>query len=154
MDHSIIASGKVLRQIVIGQLQGVSEDQFDIQAKGFNNTIRWNAGHMVYWMDKYATLSFGLPSAIPPHYESLFGSGTKPSEWTMTPPSKEELTERLTAQLSRLSELTPEWLDLKLQSPYIMGPFQFMTSGELFNFALMHEAIHLGVISSQLKAVQ
>ncbi|MGG1554290.1 DinB family protein [Paenibacillus ferrarius] len=154
MANSIITSGKVLHQIVIGQLQGVSEDQFDIQAKGFNNTIRWNVGHMVYWMDKYSTLSFGYPSAIPSHYESLFGSGTKPSEWTITPPSKEELIERLMAQLSNLSELTPELLDLKLQSPYIMGPFQFITSGELFNFALMHEAIHLGIISSQLKAMQ
>lgn len=154
MANSIITSGRVLHQIVVGQLQGVSEDQFDIQAIGFNNTIRWNVGHMVYWMDKYSTLSFGLPSAIPPHYESLFGSGTKPSEWTITPPSKEELTELLMAQLSRLSELTPEMLDLKLQSPYIMGPFQFITSGELFNFALMHEAIHLGIISSQLKAMQ
>lgn len=154
MANSIITSGKVLHQIVIGQLQGVSEEQFDIQAKGFNNTIRWNVGHMVYWMDKYSTLSFGHPSAIPTHYESLFGSGTKPSEWTITPPSKEELTERLMAQLSRLSELTPEMLDMTLQSPYIMGPFQFITSGELFNFALMHEAIHLGIISSQLKAIQ
>ncbi|WP_274654627.1 DinB family protein [Paenibacillus humicola] len=154
MANSIISSGKVLRQIVIGQLQGISEDQFDVQVKGFNNTIRWNVGHMVYWMDKYSTLSFGLPSAIPPHYESLFGSGTKPSEWTMTPPSKEELTERLMAQLSRLSELTTEMMDRKLQSPYVMGPFQFLTSGELFNFALMHEAIHLGIISSQLKAMQ
>ena len=154
MSNSIIATGKVLRQIVIGQLQGVPEDQFDIQPRGFNNTVRWNAGHMVYWMDKYAALSFGLPSSIPPHYESLFGSGTRPSEWTTTPPSKEELTERLMAQLSRLSELTPDMLDLKLQSPYIMGPFQFVTSGELFNFALMHEAIHLGVISGQLKAIQ
>lgn len=154
MANSIITSGKVLHQIVIGQLQGVSEDQFDFQAKGFNNTIRWNVGHMVYWMDKYSTLSFGYPSAIPSHYESLFGSGTKPSEWTITPPSKEELIERIMAQLSNLSELTPELLDLKLQSPYIMGPFQFITSGELFNFALMHEAIHLGIISSQLKAMQ
>lgn len=154
MANSIITSGRVLHQIIVGQLQGVSEVQFDIQAIGFNNTIRWNVGHMVYWMDKYSTLSFGLPSAIPPRYESLFGSGTKPSEWTITPPSSEELTELLMAQLSRLSELTPEMLDLKLQSPYIMGPFQFITSGELFNFALMHEAIHLGIISSQLKAIQ
>ncbi|MGO4109730.1 DinB family protein [Paenibacillus sp. YAF4_2] len=154
MTNSIITSGKVLQQIVIGQLQGVSEDQFDIQAKGFNNTIRWNVGHIVYWMDKYSTLSFGLPSVIPPHYASLFGSGTKPTEWTINPPSKEELTELLMAQLSRLSELTPEMLDMTLQSPYIMGPFQFITSSELFNFALMHEAIHLGIISSQLKAMQ
>ena len=32
--------------------------------------------------------------------------------------------------------------------------FQLLTSGELFNFALMHEAIHLGIISSQLKTMQ
>jgi len=154
MTNSIITSGKVLHQIVIGQLQDISEDHFDIQVKGFNNTIRWNVGHMVYWMDKYSALSFELPSAIPSHYESLFDSGTKPSEWTITPPSKKELTELLMAQLSRISELTPEVLDVALQSPYVMGPFQFMSSGELFNFALMHEAIHLGIISSQLKAMQ
>ncbi|MFC4807924.1 DinB family protein [Paenibacillus sp. GCM10023250] len=154
MANTILASGKVLHQLVIGQLQGISEDRFDIQARGFNNTIRWNAGHIVNWMDGYAALSFGVPSAIPPHYESLFGSGTKPSEWMIAPPSKEELTEQLMAQLSRLSELTPEMLDVKLQSPYQMGPFQFMTSGELFNFALMHEAMHLGIISSQLKAME
>lgn len=32
--------------------------------------------------------------------------------------------------------------------------FQLLTSGELFNFALMHDAIHLGIISSQLKTMQ
>lgn len=154
MANSIITTGTVLRQIVIGQLQSLSEDQFDIQSKSFNNTIRWNVGHMVYWMDKYSAIAFGSPSAIPHQYEALFGSGTKPSEWTIAPPSKEELTELLIAQLSRFSELTPEMLDRNLQSPFIMGPFQFMTSGELFNFALMHEAIHLGIISSQLKTIQ
>jgi hypothetical protein len=44
-------------------------------------------------------------------------------------------------------------LDSKLQTPFVMGPFQFDTAGELFNFALMHEAMHLGVISSQMKFI-
>jgi len=153
MAKSIITTGKVLRQILIGQLRDISEDQFDIQSKGFNNTIRWNVGHLVYWMDKYCTLSFGFPSAIPPQYEALFASGTKPSGWTIAPPSKEELTEMLMMQLSRLSELKPEMLDIDLKSPFIMGPFQFMSTGELFNFALLHEAIHFGTISSQLKVL-
>ncbi|CAG7652481.1 DinB family protein [Paenibacillus allorhizosphaerae] len=154
MAQSIINTGKVLRQIIIGQLQEVSESQMDIQPEGFPNTVRWNIGHMVYWLDKYASLSFGSPSAIPFQYETLFNSGTKPSDWTVTPPSKDELIGMLMAQLSRLSELTPEMLKQKLQSPFEMGPFQFVTAGELFNFALMHEAIHLGVISSQLKLVK
>lgn len=153
MAQSIMNTGKVLRQIVIGQLQGVSEAQFDIQPEGFNNTIRWNVGHMVYWMDKYSTLSFGSPSAIPAQYEALFGSGTKPSDWTIAPPTKEELIQLLAEQLSRLNEQKPELLNKNLQSPFVLGPFQFISAGELFNFALMHEAIHLGVISSQLKLI-
>lgn len=153
MAQSIMNTGKVLRQIVIGQLQGVSEAQFDIQPEGFNNTIRWNVGHMVYWMDKYSTLSFGSPSAIPAQYEALFGSGTKPSDWTIAPPTKEELIQLLAEQLSRLNEQKTELLTKNLQSPFVLGPFQFISAGELFNFALMHEAIHLGVISSQLKLI-
>lgn len=154
MSQAIIHTSKVLRQVVIGQVQALSEEQLDIQPKGFNNTIRWNIGHMIYWMDQYATLCFDSASVIPDHYESLFNTGTKPSSWTMAPPTKEELLQLLTVQLSRLSELTPEMLNATLKSPYVMGPFQFDTSGELFNFAQVHEAIHLGTISSQLKAMQ
>lgn len=154
MTQSIIHTSKVLRQVVIGQVQGISEAQFDIQPAGFNNTIRWNVGHMIYWMDKYSTLSFGSKSTIPEHYEMLFASGTKPSDWTIAPPSKDELQQLLSEQLARLSELTPEMLNEVLKTPFVLGPFQFGTSGELFNFGLIHEAIHLGTISSQLKAFQ
>jgi len=154
MAQSIINTGKVLRQIIISQLQGVSESQMDIQPEGFHNTVRWNIGHMVYWLDKYASLSYGSQSAVPAQYETLFNSGTKPSDWTVTPPSKDELIAMLAAQLSRLSELTPEMLEKRLPSPFEMGPFQFVTAGELFNFALIHEALHLGVISSQLKLIK
>lgn len=154
MSQSIIHTGKVLRQIMIGQLQDVSESQMDIQPEGFHNTVRWNIGHMVYWLDKYSSLSFGSPSAIPAQYETLFNSGTKPSDWTVTPPSKAELLAMLSDQLSSLSDLAPEMLEQRLQAPFEMGPFQFVTAGELFNFALIHEALHLGVISSQLKLIK
>lgn len=156
MSQSIIHTGRVLRQIVIGQLQGVSESQMDIQPDGFQNTVRWNIGHIVYWMDKYSSLSFGCStSSIPTQYETLFNTGTRPSDWTVAPPSKDELMKLLSDQLSNLSDdLSPELLEQRLQSPFNMGPFQFATAGELFNFALIHEALHLGVISSQLKLIQ
>ncbi|QRG70367.1 DinB family protein [Brevibacillus choshinensis] len=154
MSQSVIHTSKVLRQIVIGQVQAISDEQFDVQPNGFNNTIRWNVGHMIYWMDQFSTLCFDSPSFIPDHYQSLFNSGTKPSSWTIAPPSKEELLQFLSMQLSRFSELTPEILDAPLKSPFVMGPFHFDTAGELFNFALVHEGIHLGTVSSQLKAMQ
>ncbi|MGG4343256.1 DinB family protein [Paenibacillus lautus] len=153
MSDMVINTATTLRQVVLQQVQAIPEELFDIQAAGFNNTIRWNVGHIIYWMDKYSTLSFDSPSAITDSYETLFNSGTKPLDWTFAPPSKEALVEMLTRQLSRLSELTAEKLGEKLSTPYAFGPFQFNTSGELFNFALIHEAIHLGTISSQLKVL-
>ncbi|AFC27961.1 hypothetical protein PM3016_1022 [Paenibacillus mucilaginosus 3016] len=152
--QAIFHTAKVLRQIAIGQLQGAEEEKFDVQPEGFSNTVRWNAGHMIYFLDKFSTLSFGTPSAVPDSYEAFFTSGTKPSDWTQTPPSKEELLGQLSAQLTRLSEWTPELLERELPSPVTMGPFQFGTAAELFNFGLIHDAIHLGVVKSQLRAIQ
>ncbi|WP_152393135.1 DinB family protein [Paenibacillus guangzhouensis] len=153
MSEMIINTAKIVRQVVLQQVHAIPEELFDRQAEGFNNTIRWNVGHMIYWMDTYSTLSFGTPSAIPSSYDTLFNSGTKPLDWTFAPPSKEELVEMLTAQLARLSEFTSEMMSKETSTPYSLGPFQFNTAGELFNFALIHEAIHLGTISSQLKVL-
>ncbi|CAG7658515.1 DinB family protein [Paenibacillus allorhizosphaerae] len=153
MSEMIINTAKTARHVLLQQVQAIPEELFDIQPAGFNNTIRWNVGHMIYWMDMYSTLGFGSPSALPDSYCTLFSSGTKPLDWTFAPPSKEELVEMLMAQLSRLSEVTPEMLGEKLSTPFALGPFQFNTSGELLNFKLIHEAFHLGTISSQLKVL-
>ncbi|MEC0256645.1 DinB family protein [Paenibacillus lautus] len=153
MSEMMINTAKTARQVLLQQVQAIPEELFDIQPAGFNNTIRWNVGHMIYWMDKYSPLIFGSPSAIPDLYETLFNSGTKPLDWTFAPPSKEELVEMLTTQLSRLSELKPEMLGEKLSTPFALGPFQFNISGELLNFILFHEAFHLGTIASQLKVL-
>lgn len=153
MSEIIVNTAKTVRQILLHQVQSIQEDLFDNQPEGFNNTIRWNIGHIIYCMDKYLTLSFGSPSKIPSQYEELFNSGTKPSDWTIIPPSKEELVQILQEHLSDFSELKPESLDKILQPPFEMGPFHFTTAGELLNFSLMHESIHLGTISSQLKVL-
>lgn len=154
MSQSIIVTGSVLRQIVIGQVQAIPEELFDVQSKFFNNTIRWNVGHIVYWMDRYSSLCFQTESKIPDSYEALFNSGTKPSDWTQAPPAKEELIQYLSAQLSRITEISPDALKQPLEAAFEMGPFRFETAGELLNFAFIHEGIHLGTISSILKVVQ
>jgi uncharacterized damage-inducible protein DinB len=153
MSEMIINTAKTARQVLLHQMQAIPEELFDIQPEAFHNTIRWNLGHMIYWMDKYSDLSYGLPSAIPASYEELFNTGTKPADWTIAPPSKEELIQVLTSQLSSISELTPEMLTKKLSTPFALGPFQFNTPGELLNFKLIHESFHLGTISSQLKVL-
>ena len=78
MSEMIINTATTARQVLQQQVQAIPEELFDIQPAGFNNTIRWNVGHMIYWMDKYSPLIFDSTPIVPDSYETLFNSGTKP----------------------------------------------------------------------------
>ncbi|MDQ0116223.1 DinB family protein [Paenibacillus harenae] len=154
MSEMIINSAKTVRQLVLQQVKAIPEDLYDIQPDCYNNTIRWNIGHMIYWMDAYMSLGFSKESAIPATYASFFNSGTAPSNWTDTPPSKEELIEFLSDQLNRISELVPESLEITLAEPLQFGPIVFHRVGELLNFGLIHEGMHLETCGCLLKVIQ
>ncbi|WP_367618544.1 DinB family protein [Paenibacillus andongensis] len=154
MSEMIIDTAKKVRQVVLYQMQAIPEELFDIQADSYNNTIRWNIGHMIYWMDTYMTLAFSKDSSIPASYASFFNSGTAPANWANTPPSKEELIQELSIQLNSLSELAPESLEVQLEAPLQFGPLTFNRAGELFNFALVHEGMHLAICNCLLKVIQ
>jgi hypothetical protein len=51
MSVMIINTAKIVRQVVLQQVQAIPEELFNVQAAGFNNTIRWNVGHIIYWME-------------------------------------------------------------------------------------------------------
>ncbi|MEF3306593.1 DinB family protein [Paenibacillus sp. GYB003] len=154
MSEIIIRTAQSLRQLVVRQVQAIPEEMFDIKPDVFNNNIRWNVGHIVFWMDSYLSLCFRTGSAIPASYAELFNSGTKPADWTKAPPSKEEMIRELSLQLEQISEISPDSLNKPLESPLQMGPLAFHLAGELFNFALIHEGLHLSACGSLLKVIQ
>ncbi|MGD8188922.1 DinB family protein [Brevibacillus ginsengisoli] len=154
MSKTIIHTAKSMRQFLLHQLQSISEELFDVQPQGFSNTIRWNAGHIAFFHDYFLSLGLPVQSNLSEQYATLFHSGTQPSEWVITPPSKEELIEQLSAQLANMSEIDPSALDELLKSPIEMGPLQFETVGEIVNFSTAHEAMHLATISCLVKAAQ
>ncbi|MBV6717396.1 DinB family protein [Paenibacillus chitinolyticus] len=154
MSQASIQTAKTAHQLVIGSIQAIPEEIYDITPAGFNNTVRWNAGHIVTMLNWFLSAGPALNTKLPQSYAGLFMTGTKPSDWTVTPPSKSELIQFLSAQLDDLSNLDIESLNVPLSAPFEMGPLRFETAGELFNFAFIHEAVHLGIISSLVKAVQ
>ncbi|TNJ67014.1 DinB family protein [Paenibacillus hemerocallicola] len=154
MSPSCINTSMSVRQIVLHQLQSIPEPLFDVQPQAFGNTIRWNVGHIVFYMDYYLSLDSSYQSNLPETYARLFNTGTKPSDWIVSPPTKEELVQLLSGQLDRLSDVSPNTLEAPLASPIEMGPFRFETFGDAFHFAFIHEAIHLGTISSLFKVVR
>ncbi|MFD0715614.1 DinB family protein [Paenibacillus sp. GCM10027626] len=154
MSEIIIHTAQTLRQIVLQQVQAIPEELYDIKPDAFNNTIRWNVGHIVFWMDAYMSLCFQMESAIPASFKAFFDSGTKPSDWTEAPPSKEELIGELTRQMGLFDKIDPHSLKNPLTPPQQFGPFTFNLAGELFNFGLIHEGLHLSTCGSLLKVIK
>lgn len=152
MSQIIVDSAKTVRRLSMDAIEAIPESLFDVQPEGFNNTIRWNVGHLIYWMDAYRSLCFSAETAIPSSYASFFNSGTKPADWTATPPDKEELLATMARQLASFDEIAPDRLNASLPSPLQFGPLTFRLAGELFNFGLMHESMHLATCGSLVKA--
>jgi hypothetical protein len=154
MSQASIQTAKTVHQLVIGSIQAIPEEIYDITPAGFKNTIRWNTGHIVTMLNWFLSAGPALNTKLPDYYSNLFMTGTKPSDWTVTPPSKEELIQYLSSQYDDLSKVDPGSLKMPLNPPFEMGPLKFEMADELFNFAFIHEAMHLGIISSLVKTVQ
>jgi hypothetical protein len=153
MLQTMIQTALTARQLVLGSVQQIPEDWYDIRPSAFPNIIRWNIGHIITMMDWFLNDIEGYNFELPQHYSSLFASGTKPADWTTAPPSKEELIEQLSRQYDAISIIPADALSQELDSPFLMGPLQFKTTGEVFNFAVVHEGVHLGMISGLTKVI-
>jgi hypothetical protein len=135
-----------------GKLKLVKEEQWDIQPEGFNNTIRWNMGHVFVSME--TLVQKGLPEYEPVHPEwiPLFAPGTKPADWTVAPPSTEDLLSALAEQPARIKAALEGNLDKPLVESMKIGSFHEMANVHaIVQFAVWHEGIHSGIISAMSK---
>ncbi|WP_282937913.1 DinB family protein [Paenibacillus sp. RC67] len=154
MSQAIIKNGVTVRQLVLGSVEAIPEEWYDKQPNGFNHTIRWNVGHMITMMNWFLANQTAFEYKLPEHYFSLFITGTQPTDWTVTPPSKEELIHHLSGQCEVLTKLPAESLEQQLEKPFEMGPLRFMSPAEVLSFAVAHEAVHLGMLSGLVKVIK
>ncbi|WP_257351516.1 DinB family protein [Pseudalkalibacillus decolorationis] len=154
MSNALISTAKSVRQMVIHQVQSIPEELFDVQPDQFNNTVRWNIGHIAFTHEYFLSLGLTFDSNLSENYAQLFKPGTKPSDWVEIAPTKEELIQNLSRQLSDISDIHPSTFDKQIDPPVEMGPFRFETFAEVFNFAIVHETMHFATISSLLKVLQ
>jgi uncharacterized damage-inducible protein DinB len=132
-------------------LEDISEETADIQAEPFNNTLRWHAGHVLTLDEK---MFFQYPKKsenIPASYAELFGPGTRPSEWTETPPTLETLREQLQDQQERMNNFDDLFwkTDVTFKVPF--GSIE--TFGDLLIMLSHHETEHLGKMKAMLQVV-
>lgn len=154
MSNALLSTAKSVRQMVIQQIQAISEELFDAQPDQFNNTIRWNVGHIAFTNEYFLSLGLPIEFNLPDNYAQLFNTGTKPSDWNDIPPTKEQLIQNLSSQLASFSDIPSSVFDQQMHPPIELGPLKFETFGEVFNFATVHETMHFATISCLLKVLQ
>lgn len=146
-EEKIFQQVDFIRQRTLDEMEGLTEEQADKVKEGFNNTIRWNLGH-IYTAQNVLISKFGGKNIeMPPRYLELFGPGSIPADWEGDIPTLSELKQRLEEQPKKLKEALTGQLDDKAKEP-----FQFLTTvGEILNFSLYHEGLHTGIIKSLKK---
>ncbi|WP_274652698.1 DinB family protein [Paenibacillus humicola] len=143
-----------VRQMTLAKIESIDEHLFDVQPAPFNNTIRWNIGHIVSSQNALVFTRIDQKSLLPEAFIDLFKGGTRPSEWTSPAPSKAELIDLLKKQLQDINDTYGNRIDDPLPSPFQIRVFDFKTVGDAIGFSVIHEAQHLAVINDLLKAIQ
>lgn len=141
------------RGYLLKVLENVTEETADVRPEGFNNTVRWNAGHILEIAEEFF---FGFPktSHIPVEYKKIFGNGTKPADWQAEPPSLATLRTQLHDQVARIQETMEGRLGQPLPKPFSLGSgLDFATYDDVLLVALIHEAMHLGYINAMKRAI-
>ncbi|MBX9966771.1 DinB family protein [Priestia aryabhattai] len=153
MENMILKHMDVVRGITTSILEKTTEEAANITPKGFNNNIRWNLGHIAFIQEKLVFGLAGEPMQTPESYESFFGAGTKPADWTEAAPSLEEIANVLKDQAQRIKEFMPGQFDKQLITPFTnKAGINFTTVGETFLFCFYHEAMHVEAIKQIGKA--
>ena len=138
---------KVIRGNLINSVKEVSESQADSVPERFNNSIRWNLGHVYLAQEQFAFAFAQEPMVVPDGFPELFGRDSKPLEWKVQPPTLPVLIQLLEDQTSRIEEKLYNRLDEVVAKPLIMpSGLTLKTIGEYLTFSMYHEGLHVQTI--------
>jgi uncharacterized damage-inducible protein DinB len=149
MSELLFKHFQLAREKFINNVSELDEGIADVQPEGFNNTIRWHVGHVLTAAEQFM---FGFPKKsthLPANYLEFFASGTSPAAWQGDVPPLQELIAQMQDQIKRIKEIPAESFSQRLKTPFIGQE----TFGELANFAILHESIHLGQIKAMKQII-
>ena len=144
---------RLARMHMIGRVKRVEDTQWDFQPEGFNNNIRWHAGHIFVTME--TLIQQGVKSYEPryPEWIPLFVDGTSPEQWKDIVPTSEELLKALREQPEWVTAFLQGKMSDKMSEPLVIGD-NIMTIDDvegIIQFIAWHEGVHAGVIDALSK---
>lgn len=153
MGQFLFDQSGFLREVTIKTVKDLSEREVGVVPDGFNNNILWNLGHIYLSQEQFVFCFDQELMEIPDGFAELFGMGTKPSDWTIQPPTLLELLKFLNEQPNRIRERLRNRLDEEVVTPFNIPGLNLKTIGELLSFNLYHEGIHVQAIRMLKKLI-
>ncbi|MBU8878200.1 DinB family protein [Bacillus sp. FJAT-29790] len=147
-EEMIFQQIDLIREKTLNEMEDLLEEQADLMPRGFRNTIRWNLGHIYTFQNILLSKFGGKHFETPTRYLELFAPGTKPDDWEGEIPTLDELKQLLEEQPAKIKEALAGHLDEKAAEPFK----SLSTIGELLNFSMYHEGLHVGIIKGLKKA--
>lgn len=122
----------------------LDENVLDRTSEYFENTIRWHIGNILFVNEKFLFVNQKNAPTLPEEYKELFSSDRTVKDWTIEPPSLENLLTQLEEQqvrINRFDELF--WKsNVKFKVPY--GSVK--THGDLLIMLSYREAEIIGMM--------
>jgi uncharacterized damage-inducible protein DinB len=138
------------RSYILGVLENVSEEEAEVIPKGFNNNIRWNLGHI--YLDQYLWIQAVTKEkvGVPEPFQTWFGYGTSPANFTPETPTIDELKKLLKEQPAQIKAQYGERLEEEF-APTEMG---MHTIEQVLIRTVFHEGMHLQTILDLKKSMK
>lgn len=144
METFVFKQLEFARNQTLKALDGISESMAVRIPDKCRNHLLWQAGHIYLVQERLAFVVHGLDARLPEPFMALFAPGTTPLSWTEAPPTLSEVTVLLGEQQRRIQQAFQNRLGEKAPSPYTTSSgMKLETTGELLNFTLYHEGMHI-----------
>lgn len=140
----------------IGRVKRVEDSKWDFQPAGFNNNIRWHAGHIFVIVETFLKQSVPSYEIKYPDWVSMFDDGTSPDDWGEDTPTGEEILAALREQMSWVIPFVEDKLEEKMNEPLVIGN-DIMTMDTIegaVQFLSWHEGTHAGTIDALNRLTQ
>jgi len=141
-ENKFFVQFRELRRQTIAFAESIPLDMIDIVPPGFNNSIRWNLGHILVAWDHGIFPKINENWHIPHAYHYMFPRGTRPSDWTVEPPAYEEIISYMHAQVDEIIAASDGKMNDLIAQPflrvkYLRGMLSFHIREEQHHLACM-----------------
>ncbi|MCM3453398.1 DinB family protein [Heyndrickxia oleronia] len=143
-EEQLFEQMKLWRNWTVDYLRTIPAEIVDKIRHGHNNSIHWNAGHILVGWDNTMFPAVNEKRQMPLNYHLLFPSGSKPENWSDEQPSMVELIKQLDEQPIQIEQACKGHLDEPLKESFL----GMKTLGDMVMFHMNHENLHMGIIKS------